>query len=693
MSVESKLTYASPEAVQPTLNAVLVHMVGEGRIDLQEPISIEILGTHLEQRVEGCNVDLLDTQADIVTNGRVDIEKIADFIRKKGSNPQIPLLIGISVPIYAWENAKSLGYRLRENPPASPYKIVIGNSIATYVNNKTLHEQFPEVVIVKGEGEDHLIAIAHHMVAGIDTPTVYEPKLVNLNRYLVPNRKLAQEVFNGGGQIRIEASRGCDHGACTFCARCFQAGTDYRTIPAVTVIEDFAQTGQFEGLRSIGLTDEEGFCDLKATREFIEVFKSSGLNTIPMHVSMRNDNVIKLEEAGLLKDLVDIGVKVFFLGSEGGSNSYLGKIGKGNSIENVRKSLEILKKYPVEVENGFITFHWRQTMTELRENILFLEENDHYKDISDTMNRMHVRSGSTEETIMNIMVKRGKIDYDPLANFSINRSEYMSVPFIYPEVEAIYDAAIKYHEEKRPLFYNIRALTRSHSLPADMEQKMIAIRDNLKLLDVKYMKHLVGLEHDDSLMSKRKALAQECLDILGTQVTGTIRDMVIREAKIFLHEEHLREVNENDSQVGAFLVLRRNNHVLITREINDDVWGFPGGGVGSEEALELAALREVREETGIDPVHIRINQELYVHEKRNHFDKTNGNGSVGLKLHFYEAELLGLGDVDLSKADYEVADALWVRLKDLDSGIFKMKEAIIPMLNKLKNLPNSNEAH
>src|SRR5690349_5032627 len=52
--------------------------------------------------------------------------------------------------------------------------------------------------------------------------------------------------------------------------------------------------------------------------------------------------------------------------------------------------------------------------------------------------------------------------------------------------------------------------------------------------------------------------------------------------------------------VGVEIVVRRAGKVLLARRADFDVWGLPGGYVDPGESLAEAAVREVREETGLD---------------------------------------------------------------------------------------------
>ena len=58
--------------------------------------------------------------------------------------------------------------------------------------------------------------------------------------------------------------------------------------------------------------------------------------------------------------------------------------------------------------------------------------------------------------------------------------------------------------------------------------------------------------------------------------------------------------------LGAHVAIIRNNQVLLTKRADVEVWTLPGGGVEMGESVAEAAIREAREETGLEVQLIRL---------------------------------------------------------------------------------------
>ena len=88
---------------------------------------------------------------------------------------------------------------------------------------------------------------------------------------------------------------------------------------------------------------------------------------------------------------------------------------------------------------------------------------------------------------------------------------------------------------------------------------------------------------------------------------------------------------------GAVIALWQDDKVLLVYQAYRRSWSFPGGGVGSRETPEEAALREVREELGLalDPALLR--HVLTVPDDYEYRRET---------VHIFEAPLAGAPKID-----------------------------------------------
>ena len=104
--------------------------------------------------------------------------------------------------------------------------------------------------------------------------------------------------------------------------------------------------------------------------------------------------------------------------------------------------------------------------------------------------------------------------------------------------------------------------------------------------------------------------------------------------------------------VEVALILRRSTS-------GQAVWGLPKGWVEPGESLEGAALREVKEETGVTARIIErlgnIQYQFYSKEERSYIQKT---------VHFYLMEYLS---GDTADHDHEVDEVGWFSLKDAET--------------------------
>src|SRR5258708_31049017 len=111
------------------------------------------------------------------------------------------------------------------------------------------------------------------------------------------------------------------------------------------------------------------------------------------------------------------------------------------------------------------------------------------------------------------------------------------------------------------------------------------------------------------------------------------------------------------STAAGGVVLRHGDHgaeVALLGRVNDGSWVFPKGTPTAGESLEETAIREVREETGLDVRIVRPLGEMT-------YSFAAGGERVHKVVHFYLMERTG-GDPSLLHAEHH--EVRWVTVPD-----------------------------
>jgi 8-oxo-dGTP pyrophosphatase MutT (NUDIX family) len=143
------------------------------------------------------------------------------------------------------------------------------------------------------------------------------------------------------------------------------------------------------------------------------------------------------------------------------------------------------------------------------------------------------------------------------------------------------------------------------------------------------------------------------------------------------------ENNQYSSEYSAGGVVYRHNGAqidvaLIYRTRHDD-WSLPKGHIETGESREQAALREIKEETGLD---VRIVRPL---EEAVYFFRKRGGDLVRKTVYHYLMEAL---TTELGKPNWEVTEARWVPIAEARSLLSyeKDREIIGKALAELENV-------
>ena len=70
-------------------------------------------------------------------------------------------------------------------------------------------------------------------------------------------------------------------------------------------------------------------------------------------------------------------------------------------------------------------------------------------------------------------------------------------------------------------------------------------------------------------------------------------------------DKHIIDALGFRENVGI-IVANDNNHLVWCKRYGQNAWQFPQGGIHQDETLEQALFRELKEETGLDPMHVDV---------------------------------------------------------------------------------------
>ncbi|MBN2453879.1 MAG: radical SAM protein [Candidatus Omnitrophica bacterium] len=413
----------TPSAKSPV--RVMIIDAGSPRPEeICEPLGVEVLAGALKQRFTtpgDVSVDLVDMQLDM---------KSEDVIKK--IEDSAPDLVCISIKIGTFENAEKLLDYLSKMPPDKRPVVMIGNTIATFAGAELLSPaRYSDAIICQGEGENALCGVVKCILEtkgnpgpkpdmnsfkltlisndipnlqfnldGFIVPTLRAT--ANLDNYSLPDRVTLEEILKRGGAVRMESSRGCPWGNCTFCSVRKRFAV-WRPIPVETIIADLTYLVE-RSVSHIGFTDEDFLGrDPRHARTIAEEIIKRGLNkNLTFTFATRATNIYDVDGTPLkntearetLRLLKEAGLRMVFVGIESGSRSQLERYHKGATVEDNRKAIETLNSLGIKCEPGFIMFDQLMNMKELRENIKFLEETGLINTTSRIMGAMRPQEGS-----------------------------------------------------------------------------------------------------------------------------------------------------------------------------------------------------------------------------------------------------------------------------------------------------------
>ena len=311
-------------------------------------------------------------------------------------------LLGVHL-VYLWENTASVFEMLMDLRRSVPdAHINLYGHFPTFASRELLtNHPFVDSVTI-GEPEATFLELSAAVTNNKDTSALYtidgiafnytnskleegifKPDVIlnkprkpvsNLDNLPFPYRNDFELTKKKGISTFILASRGC-YGKCTFCYldNFYGEESSWRGRSTENVFNEIYDIYEEFDERYFYFADANFFGPGKKGKEraceLANLIMDKGLN-IKFGIECRA-NDIEDKTIGLL---VEAGLKDVFLGVESGSQRSLNKFRKFTTVEDNKKAINILRRYGIEPNYGFIMFEPDSTLADVRENYEFLKE-------------------------------------------------------------------------------------------------------------------------------------------------------------------------------------------------------------------------------------------------------------------------------------------------------------------------------
>lgn len=371
------------------------------KLDLKntENLSIAYLASYLES--VGYDVTMINA-----FDMNKDNDEVLDYLKGEKYD-----LIGVSCsPQKLYTVSKDFIKKSRIVYPKA--HIVMGGIFPSLAYEKILYD-IPELdAVIIGEGEYSLEKVCQKIdnnqndFEKIDgyaclkngKLSVCSPiRIENLDALPFPKRVLDKDQYPGKVAYVI-AGKGC-YGNCSFCSIQSSFGYQrkiYRNPKQIACeIEDLINNYHVNHIQF----HDDIFYDYSK-------YSQSWLNNFIKEIKMKNlkftfriylrPNDVREEEIIRLKE---IGLSMVFIGAEAGVQRILDEMNKHVTVEQIKQSVEILKKVGINILLGFITLVPTMSFEELRETYNFIFELDCFSD-ANLHNRLNIYYGCKYENIL-----------------------------------------------------------------------------------------------------------------------------------------------------------------------------------------------------------------------------------------------------------------------------------------------------
>ena len=275
-----------------------------------------------------------------------------------------PQAIGVSINSFTQDNAYEVTRFCRSKMGDNAIYIAGGPHVSVF--KKEFMEKNRNLFDfgIIGEGEETIIdllsnydnpasvkgIVYYDLVGGKAVQTEERPVITNLDTLPFPNLEVfdtvsvAERLYN----YQLSSSRGCPY-KCVFCSQILSRKWRART-PEHVIAEIKLALEKYK-IQSITFWDDNFTLDINRAKRICDLMMKENLN---LEYSLAGVRADRLDDE-LLRKLKESGCTSVSIGIEEGDEEVFKYVGKGESLEDIRKAVHMLQKHEIPISSYMIT--------------------------------------------------------------------------------------------------------------------------------------------------------------------------------------------------------------------------------------------------------------------------------------------------------------------------------------------------
>ena len=380
------------------VDVVLAQLYSKLQPSDAEPFSVSVLAGALVRGAPEVTVAMA------VIDEHFQGRSLSRFITMLDSTP--PKVLGLSVPQGTLQLATDVLKYCGTAQQMQSTRLLLGHEIPS--RHPDLFQVLnPVSSVVRGWGDDVIVTAVRTLLrTDVSPPFVWDAR--GPASASVPIR-IGQ---SGEFSRRIEGSRGCAYGVCSFCARSWMTPRPVRFVSDLDRVEEQVAALEGQGVTKVTFTDED-FCG-GSNDEFARIVSMMSRHRLEYQVAIRLETLLPTKEEsweGRLEflrrarssGLVDVfvGIESFVPSQERRYRKYRG--GPSSRFT----ALNLLEQAGIGAEIGLIIFDPLVTPDEIRQSASVLLDRQVYRFLGHPFGMIHLREGSAMSESRAVLPLRG----------------------------------------------------------------------------------------------------------------------------------------------------------------------------------------------------------------------------------------------------------------------------------------------